>query len=181
MMLRRMPLEENPAEGHPSILRHLPRGRSLRDATPRLSDALGVMAGALRSLDGRKHLFLFGIGTDLGGTVVSALNRSNIDVYPVDITPPNIVHLQAASLRALARDTDGQYFAWWGPLQSLRHVSRQTGGYYQVSLLAPEDWDERDAQELRVKVRDPDLRVRSRRRYPPAEVRAPEIHTRGES
>ena len=160
-MMRRDPDRSEPtaiAPG-PSLLRHLPQGKELRDRSRSIPEALWILAEGLRPLEGRKNLVLFSIGAGLSSYLAPVLNRSNVDVYTVDISPPMAEHLQAVALEALARDTDGHFFRWGSYLDSLRRVSRRTAGYYQLWVRVQRRADGTLPERVAVDVVHPRLRV----------------------
>ena len=163
------PLDAGPAVGDPdtpaSILSFLPAGDELREASTSLGRALYTLARALRPIEGRKHLLFYtiGVGVVPGENLVGMLNRSNVDVYTIDLTPPQAQHLQSVALRAMARDTDGEYYPNGSSfLQTLRHIERRANDYYQLAYLRGEDGE---PERVEVRAKDPKLRVTSRRRF----------------
>lgn len=174
-MMRRDPdrSEPTPVASGPSLLRHLPQGKELRDRSRSIREALWTLAEGLRPLEGRKNLVLFSIGAGLSSYLAPVLNRSNVDVYTVDISPPMAEHLQAVALEALARDTDGHFFRWGSYLDSLRRVSRRTAGYYQLSVLVQRRADGTLPERVAVDVVHPRLRVTARRHYTEGEELEP--------
>lgn len=157
--------------GPPSIAGVLPDGAALRDRSRNIREALGVLSEALRWIDGRKQLLLFTIGAGVSGPgappgegLVEMINRANIDVYPIDLTPPDVLHLQSVTLRAMARDTDGKYYWNGGFEQALRDIDRRTNDYYQLAVARPEDAPD-ELGEVVVETRDPALRITVRRRF----------------
>ncbi len=184
---RRRDREAIPVE-LPSLLRHLPDDFALRKRTPRMYEALQLLAEASGHIVGRKNLLLFSIGFGeidrVSGTVLPdrrfypplerALNDNNVAVYPIDLTPTGIRHLQSDFLNKLAYDTGGVYHrSFVSFITPLREISDDTSGYYLLSYRTEHPADESGFQEVKVKVQQKGLRVRARRGYlyGPAPVR----------
>jgi VWFA-related protein len=167
-MMRRDPERSgrvNAASAGPSLVRTLPRGPELRDRSRNIRQALWVLAEGLRPLHGRKNLLLFSIGVGLTPYLGPVLNRSNVDVYTVDISPPHAQHMQAVALEGLARATGGHFFRWGSYFDSLQRVSRATTGYYQLSVPLTRGVNGELPERVVVNVVHRELRVMARRHY----------------
>jgi VWFA-related protein len=164
----------------PRLRTSLPRGKELRKATPRIEDALRLLAEAMSGIPGRKSLLLFsiGFGRDDGTApyarpdqryyrpMIQALNTHNVAVYPLDLTPQHLEHLQSEFLRGLAQESGGDYFqrpvSFLGPL---RKIADENNGYYLLSYQATHEAGTSGYQEVSVTVRNPELVVRARKGY----------------
>lgn len=169
-----------PPSGTPSLLRHLPAGKALRGETRNFYDGLRLIAEAAGYAVGRKNLLLFSPGfgqlDSLGSTaevdprryppMVQALNDHNVAVYPIDLTPVGIHHLQSLWLATLARATGGSYFrdpiSFLAPLQ---RVSEETAGYYLISYQSRRPAVTSGFQEVEVRARDEKIELRARKGY----------------
>lgn len=167
--------------GHerPSILCHLPSGNELRDATPRMYDALEVLAEATGPIVGRKNVLLFTIGFgEIRPGFLSrpdqryypgmkrSLNDHNVALYPIDLTPPRSEHAQTHFLQQVADETGGFYWRTFvGFHTPLAQISEENSGYYLLSYRSTHPAGESGYQEVEVRTRDRSLRVRSRNGY----------------
>lgn len=159
----------------PSIFRNLPSGPQLARDTTRLYDALRLAAEASGYLVGRKSLLLFTIGfgrLDSGPfaqpdpryypALERALNANNVAIYPIDLTPPGVEHLQESFLNQLAFDSGGYYFrnfiSFATPLAS---IAQENTGYYLLSYRTSRAEDE-DDRYRRIKVTTSRRKVRLR-------------------
>ena len=169
--------EERPAApGAPSLLDGLPGFRERRQRSARLRGALGLLAEAVRELPGRKHLLLFSVGIGLAGhergvlgprdvpTLVEQLNDSELAVYCLDTTPPEVEHALADTLNLLAEATGGQYFGHIARFQApLRRIDRRLQGYYLLTYVSTHAGAE--FRRLEVATRSRELVVAARRGY----------------
>lgn len=169
-----------PAGGSASLGRHLPSGRQLRKETGDVHDALRLVAEAAGYTVGRKNLLLFtlGFGRVDGFTRVArpdpryyprleqALNDHNVAVYPIDLTPDFFERQQRDFLGELAFDTGGRYYEnVVSFLTPLRQTSEENLGYYLLSYRSEHPAGQTGYQEVTVKPRDPNLRLRARQGY----------------
>ncbi len=169
-----------PPLGAPSLLRHLPQGKELRDETTRIYDGVRMIAEAAGHLVGRKSLMLFsagfgdfrpGAGTALGDpryypAMEEALNDHNVAVYAIDLTPTGSGHPQANFLSQLAHGTGGAYYEnFVSFLAPLRRVSAENSGYYLLSYQSEHPAAETGFQKVEVKARDREVKVRARKGY----------------
>jgi VWFA-related protein len=168
-----------PAEGGPSLLRNLPRGRELLDRTADVQEAIAEVAKASEPLVGRKNLVLFSGGfgrlNDFGMYVpdprryepmVEALNDANVAVYAMDLFPPGTEHPLESALSDVSAHTGGKFFAnALNFLTPLEQVASEASGYYLLAYQAPHPRGESGFQEVRVRVRNPEFRVTARRGY----------------
>lgn len=171
-------------EGVPSLLTHLPTGKALRDATPRIYDALDVLAQAAGSVPGRKNLVLFSLGfgdVDRLGLytpdpryypdMVHTLNDNNVAVYTIDWIPtvafgPLRDRILYNSLSDLAADTGGRYYYnFVNFLTPLEQISEDTNGYYLLTYRSEHPAGSSGYQKVELSTTDPGLRVRSREGY----------------
>jgi VWFA-related protein len=148
-------LPASPA-GSPSL--KVPRDLGARTRT--ISESLGVLGEAVRSIPARKSLVLFTDGLDKGSTndAVQALNSAHVSVYPVDLADSDSAGRQP--LRALAEATGGRFIEhFWSALDQ---VSADNAGYYMVRFQTSRSAGE--VGDIRVSTTRPDAVVRARTR-----------------
>lgn len=166
------------AEGVPTLLRDLPYGKELSKASEHMYDALSLVAEATHGIVGRKNLMLFTIGfgdldhgfsrpdTRYWTDLKESLNDNNVAVYPIDLVPSEYRHSQEDFLNDLASETGGYYYRnFVSFLTPMRQIADEVNGYYLLSYLAPHQQGERGYQEVTVKARNPELKVRARHGY----------------
>lgn len=168
----------------PSLAASLPTGTALRDATPRIYDALRVLADAAAAIPGRKNLLLYSNGFgDLERTgrealgrytrdqrfyppMARALNGANVAVYGVDLTPMGTRNELQNSLNDLAIDTGGRLFfnlpSFTRPLED---VARETNGYYLIAYRSERPAGASGFQKVEVATVNPEFRITARRGY----------------
>lgn len=165
----------------PSLWRRLPTDANLRPKTKQIYQAIRLIAEASRPLVGRKNLLLFTtgfgdieIGIDptarpdphLYPSMEQALNDSNVAVYPIDLMPAHLTHLQVTFLTKLAVDTGGSYFRnvanFMAPLE---RIDRESAGYYLLSFRAEHPSGRSGYRQIKVQVRDRGIKIRARRGY----------------
>ncbi len=169
-----------PPSGAPSLLRHLPAGKELRQASRSFYDGVRLVAEAAGYIVGRKNLVLYSAGfgrIDSSGffsrvdrqrftPMLQALNDHNVAVYPVDLTPLGIEHLQSRWLGVLAVETGGRYdrdpISFLAPLQQ---ASDETAGYYLISYQSHRPAVASGFQQVEVEARDPSITLRARKGY----------------
>lgn len=149
-----------------------------------LEFSVTAVSSTMRSLDvpeGRKVLLLLagdwpvgsfrlagqGIGLRSDWSILDALvdtaNVLGYTVYPVDQQRrPSLMRWQ--NLRQIAEQTGGRAYVAGANLGALRRVSEDTSNYYWLGFVPEYRRDDR-AHEVRVELRRPGLRVRSRRGY----------------
>lgn len=149
-----------------------------------LEFSVTAVSSTMRSLDvpeGRKVLLLLagdwpvgsfrlagqGIGLRSDWSILDALidtaNVLGYTVYPVDQqTRPSLMRWQ--NLRQLAEQTGGRAYMAGANLGALRRVSEDTSNYYWLGFVPEYRRDDR-AHDVRVELRRPGLRVRSRSGY----------------
>ncbi len=149
-----------------------------------LEFSVTAVSSTMRSLDvpeGRKVLLLLagdwpvgsfrlagqGIGLRSDWSILDALidtaNVLGYTVYPVDQQRrPSLMRWQ--NLRQIAEQTGGRAYVAGANLGALRRVSEDTSNYYWLGFVPEYRRDDR-AHDVRVEVRRPDLRVRSRGGY----------------
>ncbi len=167
-----------PPLGAPSLLRHLPTGKELRDQTTRIYDGIRLVAEAAGHVVGRKSLMLFTVGfgdfRPVAGTALGdpryyppmeeALNDHNVAVYAIDLSGAR--HGQANFLSQLASDTGGYYYEnFVSFLAPLRRISEENTGYYLLSYQSEHPAAEAGFQKVEVKARDREVKVRARKGY----------------
>ena len=157
----------------------MPSGDELRDQTTRIYDALQLVARAAGSIRGRKILIFFGRGIgeiDSFGAwrpdprffqpTVEILNDNNVAVYPLDLTPRASRHSLENSLNALALETGGEFFRFGSSFTTLLdQISDSNGGYYLLSYRSRHPSGASGYQNVKVKVSNPNLQIRSRQGY----------------
>ena len=168
-----------PPAGAPSLLRHLPEGKTLRKQSTRIYDGVRLLADASAYIVGRKNLLMFTIGFgELRGTGVAigdpryypemeqALNDANVAVYTIDLTPAQVDHLQRDFMNQLASDTGGYYYGTFvNFITPLREIATENVGYYVLSYQSQHPAKESGYQEVKVKARDRSIQVRARKGY----------------
>ena len=176
-------------EQKPTLLTHLPEGKQLRDESKNIYDGLSLVAEATRDILGRKNVMMFTIGfgdlrTNAGGSafleggIVSrpderfypglkeSLNDNNVAIYPIDLTPTEWEHAQRDFLNVLAVDTGGVYhFNFVSFLSPMRQIADEANGYYLLSYLAEHPSGEHGYRDVKIKTRNPELKVRARTGY----------------
>lgn len=173
------PSRINEAKG-PSLYAGLPKGDELRAKTGTIYDALQQVARSAGNIRGRKNLLLFTFGLpgrqDTFGQyvpdkkyfepTVQALNTNNVAAYAFDLTPPATEHTLSDSLNKLAVETGGRYFFnvtnYSTPLDQ---VSQENNGYYLLSYQNENPEGRTGFQQVEVKVKNPEFRVKARRGY----------------
>lgn len=184
--LGRIPPAATPSERNravaagPSLYRSLPPADEIERQSKRIYGALRLIAEAGGHLVGRKNLLLFtiGFGEVAGNTFHSrpdpvfypplerALNQHNVAVYPIDLTPPMVEHLQSGVLTQMAADTGGYYHHGFLDFRvPLRKISQENVGYYLLSYQTEHPAGESGYRRVVVKTQDKKLRVRTRRGY----------------
>jgi len=174
-----------PAAGEiPSLAAALPAGVELRDATPRIYDALRVLAAAAAGIPGRKNLLFFSTGfgdaerfgrqeearyvrdARFYPPMAEALNGANIAVYGADLTPPGLQSALRDSLNDLAIDTGGRlFFDLQHFARPLEAVARETNGYYLLAYRSERAAGAAGYQEVNVELVNPEFRITARRGY----------------
>jgi VWFA-related protein len=168
-----------PPEGGPSLLRQLPRGKELVKATKDIYDALIAVSEASESLVGRKNLILFSGGfgriNDMGlfepdrrhqEPMERALNDANVAVYSIDIFPPGTDHALSNQLSLLAEQTGGRFYPNVVNFATpMIDVATETSGYYLLAYQSPHPRGETGFQDVEVRLKNPDLRVKARQGY----------------
>lgn len=164
----------------PSLYAGLPKGNELRDKTATIYEALQEIARSAGNIRGRKNLLFFTFG--LPGRVntfgqyvpdqkffeptVRALNSNNVAAYAFDLTPPAVEHTLSDSLNNLAIETGGRYFFnvtnYSTPLDQ---VSQENNGYYLLSYQSENPEGRSGFQQVEVKVKNPEFRVKARQGY----------------
>ena len=163
----------------PSLLLNLPEGRELGKATRDIYEALVVLAEAAGTVRGRVNLIFFGRGVGQMNSfglwepdarfyrpMVDTLNDNNLAVYPLSVMPQGSRHTLEQSLQSIASDTGGlyhrQFLSFTTPLEI---IAKENSGYYLLSYESRQKAGESGFQRVKVKVRNPELRVRARRGY----------------
>ncbi len=165
--------------GDPPALASLPAGKELRRASRDIYRALGVVAGAVGSVPGRKNLIFLGRGFGEIGSygnyesepaklqpMLEALNDANVAVYTLDVTPAEVEDNLQISLRDLAADTGGRfYYNEWRFTEPLKAIADLTSGYYLLSYQSRRPADAAGYQRVRVGTRSPEFRIQARDGY----------------
>ena len=165
-------------EGVPTLLRDLPTGKELSKASEHMYDAMSLVAEATHGIVGRKNLMLFTIGfgelrqgfsqpdSRYWPKLKESLNDNNVAVYPIDLVPTEFEHSQENFLNELASETGGYYYRQFVSfITPMRQIADEVNGYYLLSYLASHPEGERGYREVKVKTRNPELRVRARQGY----------------
>ena len=181
----KVPPSRRTAEVDPAALSSLPAGQELERASRDVYRALGLVAGALAAVPGRKNLIFVGRGFgDIGShgeyrvepfkrePMIRALNDANVAVYALDVTPPGRSYNLQIALRDLAEETGGRfYYDRLNFNDSLQEISDLTSGYYLLSYERRRPADAAGYQRVRVASRNPEFRIQARQGYlygPPA-------------
>jgi VWFA-related protein len=164
----------------PSLLAGLPKGKELRKKTPKIYDALQVIARSAGNIRGRKNLLLFTFGlpsneTPFGQFVpdkryflptVNALNANNVAVYSLDLTPPAVQHTLSDSLNLMSNDTGGRYFYNVTNFSTpLDQIAKENNGYYLLSYQSEQPAGKSGFQNVTVTTANPEFRVKARKGY----------------
>lgn len=169
-------------EGQPTLLKHLPEGKALRDETTKEYDAFRLLADATHDIVGRKNLVFFSTGFGRMDTPIAqvgalpddryfpamraSLNDNNVAVYSVDLTPGGWISGQSSFLTHLSVETGGEYYGTFTNfITPLRQIADEANGYYLLSYQAEHPAGESGYREVTVKVRNPDFKVKARRGY----------------
>ncbi len=103
-------------------------------------------------------------GRDDEPTLVERLNDSELAVYCLDTTPPEVEHSLAGRLGRLAERTGGEYFGHVSRFQApLRTIERRLQGYYLLTYLSEAPGG--GFRRIEVTTRGRQLRVSARRGY----------------
>jgi VWFA-related protein len=168
-----------PPEGEPSLLRNLPRGRELLEATHTVQEALSEVARASAPLVGRKNLAMFSTGFGRVNSMnqytveerhhepmVRALNDANVAIYAIDLAPPSVEFPVGDALSLVASETGGRYFNKIVHFNiPLEQTAEETSGYYLLSYRATHPRGRTGFQRVKVTVENPEFRVKTRSGY----------------
>ncbi|HEV8629451.1 MAG TPA: VWA domain-containing protein [Thermoanaerobaculia bacterium] len=168
-----------PPEGQPSLLRNLPSGNAVRDASPTIEEALQTLARAAGKLVGRKNLILFATGfgnvNSFGQYVpdkqryepmMRALNDANVAVYAVDLFSADTEAPLEGALSNLANQTGGKYYQHLVSFATpLARIAEETTGYYLLAYQATHPRGTSGYQTVKVTVKNPGFRVKAREGY----------------
>jgi VWFA-related protein len=164
----------------PSLLAGLPKGEELLNKTPKIYDALQVIARSAGNIRGRKNLLLFTYGlpsnqTTFGQFVpdkryylptIDALNANNVAVYSLDLTPPATQHTLSDSLQKMSDDTGGRYFFNITNFSTpLDQIAKENNGYYLLSYQSEQPAGKSGFQNVTVTTTNPEFRVKARKGY----------------
>ncbi|MEM6792807.1 MAG: VWA domain-containing protein [Acidobacteriota bacterium] len=176
---------ENPLSV-PSLLSHLPEGKSLRDESESMYDGLSLVAEATRDIVGRKNLMLFSLGFGeierIAGFglrsltsrpdgrfypgLQESLNDNNVAVYAIDLVPGTGDHAQADFLSVLADDSGGRYlFNFVNFMTPIRAAADEASGYYLLSYQAEHPRGEVGYREVEIETVREGFEVRARGGY----------------
>jgi len=164
----------------PSLLAGLPKGEELLNKTPKIYDALQVIARSAGNIRGRKNLLLFTYGLPANETTfgqfvpdkryflptVNALNANNVAVYSLDLTPQAVQHTLSDSLNKISDDTGGRYFYNITNFSTpLDQISKENNGYYLLSYQNEQPADRSGFQNVTVTTTNREFRVKARKGY----------------
>lgn len=164
----------------PALLAGLPAGPDLGRETPRIYDALRLLAEASGPLVGRKNVLLFTIGFGTLDTstpfarpdprfyppMVEALNANNVAVYPIDLTPVGVEHSNTNFLNQLAQETGGRYlFNFTSFMTPIRRTAEENTGYYGLSYRTQHAIGEAGYREVTVRANRKGIVLHARRGY----------------
>ncbi|MCB1058442.1 MAG: VWA domain-containing protein [Acidobacteria bacterium] len=167
------------ATGGPSLAEFLPTGPDLGRKTRNIYKGLQVLADAAGHIQGRKNLLLFSLGFgDISRQgyyfpdvryypdTLEKLNDSNVAVYSIDLSPPEVRHSLEGALNQIARESGGEYyFNHTSFISPLRRISEATNGYYLLSYESTHPAGEKGYQKVSVRAVNPEWKVRARSGY----------------
>lgn len=173
------PSRTHEVAGEPSLRASLPRGKELRQETGTLYDGIRLLADAAGPVVGRKNLLLFSSGFGEVNSfgqykpdhryypeMMQALNDNNVAVYGIDMTPAGVDNQMVNSLTHLALDTGGRSYTNFNNfIVPLEQVTDENSGYYLLSYRSRHPAGESGFQEVEVKAKNPEFRVRARSGY----------------
>jgi VWFA-related protein len=170
-----------PEAGTISLRSNLPAGNALRDQSTTLYAALQRLAEATQDIVGRKNLIFFGTGVELGQVAafglakpdprywpatLQALNDHNVAVYPVDLVPSETDYAMQSNMHRLADETGGRYFwNFTNFLTPLKQMGQENSGYYLLSYRATHPAGATGFQKVKVRLKNPEFKVKSRSGY----------------
>ena len=168
------------SEGVPTLLNGLPSGKELRKETTRIYDAIRLLADSTRGIVGRKSLLLFTVGfgdvRQSGGLISEpdrrfyppmkqALNDNNVAVYPINLVASSF-NIQGNFLNQLAADSGGSYYEnFVSFITPIKQIADENNGYYLLSYQAEHPSGENGYRDVKVRVKNPEFRVRARKGY----------------
>ncbi len=168
------PSRRPPEEELGPLRKALPSGQELRKASRNIYTGLQLLAEAAATVPGRKNLVFLGVGLDpLRSTeyhrifpTIEALNDANIAVYALDLVPAEIEHTSRQSLTHLAMATGGDFYYNFIRFGSpLERIAESTSGYYLIAYRSGHPAGKVGFQRVKVKVSNPEFRVRVRSGY----------------
>lgn len=166
--------------GDNPLMSSLPRGKELGKQTENVYDALRLLAEAAGNVAARKNLVYFGFGfgrLNSAGryepdsryypAMMQALNDNNVAMYTLDILAAKSDHVMTGALTQLAADSGGRSFLNFVSFTTpLTEIAKETNGTYLLAYRsATAAAGERRFQEVTVRVKNPEFRVRARSGY----------------
>lgn len=171
---QKWPSRERPESAIGPLLRSLPTGKELRKETRDIYGGLEVLAAAAASVPGRKNLVFLGTGFDSirssdylrMNPALNALNDANVAAYTIDLVPTEINHTSRETLQDLALRTGGDFFFTFVRFEApLQRIASTTTGYYLIAYRSEHPAGEPGYQRVKVKLANPEFRVKARSGY----------------
>lgn len=156
------------------LRRALPEGKALRKATGNLYKAVTAVAKAAATIPGRKNLVYIGTGFDAVRSsdffrmtpMLQQLNDANVAAYVLDLLGSEVRHSSRPSLERLALATGGEFFFTFVRFSSaLEEIAETTSGYYLLAYRSGHPAGKSGYQRVKVRVANPEFRVRARVGY----------------
>ena len=98
--------------------------------------------------------------------MVQALNESNVSVYSLNLLQDVFYSPTEDFLARLASETGGDYFRATGTYKTpLKRIENENNGYYMLSYASQKPKDEHGYQQIVVKLKNPQFRIKSREGY----------------
>lgn len=171
---RQWPSRQPPKASIGPLLSALPSGKELRRQTRDIYKGLQVLSRAAAEIQGRKNLIFVGTGFDPLHSpdyhrmwpTMQALNDANIAAYTIDVVPTEVRHSSRPSLQSLALATGGDFFFNFIRFEApLERIATGTSGYYLIAYKSEHPSGEAGYQRVKVKLANPEFRVRARAGY----------------
>lgn len=169
----------DPAKATGPILSELDAGEVI-GRTGRIYDAIRVLGEAIGATDGRKVMILFtpGFGEASGfgsaaqnddiwfNPMVQTLNQAHTSVYILSLLEEPAWSAIEQYLSRLSSETGGEYYRRAVSFTSpLRRIENENNGYYLLTYRTSRPRGEHGYQEIEVKLRNPEFRVKAREGY----------------
>ncbi|HUO85295.1 MAG TPA: VWA domain-containing protein [Thermoanaerobaculia bacterium] len=173
-------ITESSAPREISIFANLSQDRMVKK-TGRIYTAIEALAESVSPIQGRKAMLLYspGMGEPAEGNrqfrqnddfwfdpMVHSLNEANVSVYTVNTNPSTEYHVTEELLNRLSAQTGGEHFrALVDYGVALREVENENNGYYLLTYYSRKPRGEHGYQEVEVRLRNPEFRIKAREGY----------------